>query len=96
MFGWESSKHRSSGVSNRCELAVQGKSLRFVQLQRVEKRSNSLPHSRVLWRIEDGEAVLVAYHIYRGPKRKYGTIDGALGRSESGIEIILAVAYQVV
>jgi hypothetical protein len=39
--------------------------------------------------------VLVAYHIYRGPGNRYGRIPGTLGRSEFGLEIIVAIAYQV-
>ncbi|MEO1617932.1 MAG: hypothetical protein AAFV88_18910, partial [Planctomycetota bacterium] len=51
-------------------------------------------HTRVAWRLEDGRAVLVAYEIYRQGNR-YGKPVGLLGRGEFGIEIILAVAYQV-
>lgn len=51
-------------------------------------------HTRPLWRLESGQAVLVAYEIYRGPKKnQYGKIPAAMGRSEFGIEIILAIAY---
>jgi hypothetical protein len=39
--------------------------------------------------------VLVAYEVYRGPKNQYGQIPGVLGRSEFGLEIVLAIAYQV-
>lgn len=52
-------------------------------------------HSRPVWRLEQGQAVLVAYHIYRGKKNRYGQIAGVIGRSEFGIEIVLAVAYPV-
>lgn len=38
--------------------------------------------------------MLVAYEIYRQVNR-YGRPAGLLGRGESGIEIIIAVAYQV-
>jgi hypothetical protein len=54
-----------------------------------------LSHTRPVWRLEQGQAVLVAYDVYRGPRNQYGTIPGTLGRSEFGIEIILAIAYQV-
>src|SRR5271166_3862668 len=54
-----------------------------------------LSHTRVVWRVECGQAVLVAYEIYRGPKNQYGKIPGVFGRSEFGIEIVLAIAYQV-
>ena len=52
-------------------------------------------HRRPVWRLEQGQAVLVAYHIYRGPKNRYGQIPGVIGRSEFGLEIVLAVAYPV-
>jgi hypothetical protein len=45
--------------------------------------------------VENGQAVLVAYEVYRGPNSRYGKIPGIFGRSEFGIEIVLAVAYQV-
>jgi len=54
-----------------------------------------LSHTRPVWRLEKGQAVLVAYQIYRGPKNQYGKIPGVFGRSEFGMEIVLAVAYQV-
>jgi transposase len=54
-----------------------------------------LSHTRPVWRLENGRAVLVAYEIYRGPGNRYGTIPAVLGRSEFGIEIMLAIAYQV-
>jgi transposase len=52
-------------------------------------------HTRAVWRLENGRAVVVAYEIYRGPKNQYGTIPGVLGRSEFGIEIVLEIAYFV-
>jgi hypothetical protein len=52
-------------------------------------------HSRPVWRLKEGRAVLVAYHIYRGPGNRYGKIPSTLGRSEFGLEIIIAIAYQV-
>jgi transposase len=54
-----------------------------------------LSHTRPVWRLEDGRAVLVAYEVYRGPKNRFGEIPGTLGRSEFGLEFILAIAYQV-
>ena len=54
-----------------------------------------LSHTRPVWRLKDGQAVLVAYDIYRGPKNQYGKIPGVFGRSEFGMEIVLAIAYQV-
>ena len=55
----------------------------------------SLSHTRPVWRLENGRAVLVAYRIFRGPKNQYGQIPGVLGRSEFGVEIVVAIAYQV-
>lgn len=52
-------------------------------------------HTRPVWRLENGRAVLVAYEVYRGPKNQFGKIPGTLGRSEFGIEIVMAIAYQV-
>jgi hypothetical protein len=54
-----------------------------------------LSHTRPVWRLENGRAVLVAYEIYRGPNSQYGQIPGVFGRSEFGMEIVLAIAYQV-
>ncbi|MDQ1242661.1 MAG: hypothetical protein QG550_1913 [Pseudomonadota bacterium] len=54
-----------------------------------------LSHTRPVWRLENGRAVLVAYEIYRGPKNQFGKIPGVLGRSEFGLEIVVAIAYQV-
>jgi len=54
-----------------------------------------LSHTRVVWRLENGRAVLVAYEVYRGPKNQFGKIPGALGRSEFGIEIVVAIAHLV-
>lgn len=53
-----------------------------------------LAHTRVVWRLENGRAVLVGYEIYRG-RNRYGKIAGALGRSEFAIEIIVAIAHLV-
>jgi hypothetical protein len=54
-----------------------------------------LSHTRPVWRLKGGQAVLIAYQIYRGPGSRYGKIPGVLGRSEFGWEIVLAIAYQV-
>jgi transposase len=54
-----------------------------------------LSHTRPVWRLEQGRAVLVAYRVYRGPNNQYGKIPGVLGRSEFALEIVVAIAYQV-
>jgi hypothetical protein len=51
-------------------------------------------HSRVVWRLEQGQAVLVAYHVYRCGNQ-FGQISGAVGRSEFSREIFVAIAYLV-
>ena len=61
----------------------------------VPQADCQLSHTRPVWRLEMGRAVLIAYQIYRGPKNQYGKIPGALGRSEFGIEIIVQIAYFV-
>jgi hypothetical protein len=60
----------------------------------VRHEDCKLPHTRVAWRLEDRRAVLVACEIYRQGNRD-GKPAGLLGRGEFGIEIIIAVAYQV-
>jgi len=54
-----------------------------------------LSHSRPIWRLIDSRAVLVAYHVYRGPNDTYGKIPGTLGRSEFGLEITITIAFLV-
>jgi hypothetical protein len=61
----------------------------------VPPSASHLPNTRPIWRLENGRAVLVAYEVYRGPHSQYGKIPGAFGRSEFGLEIIIAIAYQV-
>ena len=61
----------------------------------VPKADCWLSHTRPVWRLESGQAVLVAYEVYRGSKNQYGKIPGVFGRSEFGAEITLAIAYQV-
>jgi transposase len=54
-----------------------------------------LSHTRPVWRLENGRAVLVAYEVYRGPNNQFGKIPGVLGRCEFGMEVVVAIAYQV-
>jgi transposase len=61
----------------------------------VAQSDCKLSHTRPVWRLENGRAVLVAYDIYRGPGNQFGRIPGVLGRSEYGIEIVIAIAFQV-
>jgi len=61
----------------------------------VDRDKCWLSHSRPIWRLIDGRAVLVAYHVYRGPNDTYGKIPGTLGRSEYGLEITITIAFLV-
>jgi len=61
----------------------------------IDKSQCQWSHVRPVWRLENGRAVLIAYHIYRGPKNHYGKIPGVLGRSEFGMEIVVTIAYLV-
>jgi transposase len=61
----------------------------------VVEKDCKLSHTRPVWRLKEGRAVLIAYQIYRGPGNRYGKIPGVLGRSEFGMEIILEIAYFV-
>ena len=54
-----------------------------------------LSHTRVLWRLENGQAILVAYEIYRGSNKQYGQVPGTLGRCEFGLEIVTQIAFLV-
>lgn len=51
-------------------------------------------YSRVAWRIIEGQAVLVAYHIYAGPDGRVPQIPGVPKRGEFGMEIITSLAWQ--
>lgn len=61
----------------------------------VPQQDCRLSHTRPVWRLEKGRALVVAYQIYRGPKNQYGKIRGVLGRSEFGLEILVEIAYFV-
>jgi transposase len=54
-----------------------------------------LSHTRPVWRLENGRAVLVAYRVFRGPNNQYGKVPGVLGRSEFALEVVVAIAFQV-
>jgi hypothetical protein len=61
----------------------------------VPEKDCWLSHTRPVWRLEQGRAVLIAYQIYRGPGNRYGKIAGVLGRGEFGMEIVIEIAYFV-
>jgi hypothetical protein len=89
-------KQRSKGGRKRsAEKVAQAVRSEEVFPAGVPKADCWLSHTRPVWRVENGQAVLVAYKVYRGPRNQYGTIPGVFGRSEFGMEIVLAIAYQV-
>jgi transposase len=55
----------------------------------------SLSHVRVVWRLENHVAVLIAYEIYRSRDGRYGQIPGVLGRCEFSLEIVSEMAHLV-
>src|ERR1017187_913783 len=61
----------------------------------VPEQDCHFSHTRPVWRLAEGRAVLVAYEIYRGPKNQYGKIPGVLGRSEFSMEVMVEIAYFV-
>ena len=63
--------------------------------QDVAEGECHLSHTRPVWRLEHGRAVLVAYQIYRGPKNQYGKIPGVLGRGEFGVEIVTELVFLI-
>ena len=52
-------------------------------------------YSRPVWRIINGQAVLVAYQIHAGPDGRVPQIPGVPQRGEYGSEIITALAFQL-
>lgn len=60
----------------------------------IDASACKLSHTRVMWRFENGRSVLVAYEVFRHGNQ-FGKPPGALGRGEFGIEVIVALAYQV-
>ena len=93
-------KHRLSKKGRRGRLTTADK---LKLAERTEKvfpegvpsQDCHLSHTRPVWRLEEGRAVLVAYEIYRGPKNQYGKIPGVLGRSEFSMEVMVEIAYFV-
>jgi transposase len=63
--------------------------------QGVPATECSWSHTRPVWRLEHGRAVLVAYDVYRARNGQYGRIPGVLGRGEFGLEIVTQIAFMV-
>ena len=93
-------KHRRPKKGRRGRLSSSAKVDRAERTEKcfpagVPAQDCQLSHTRPVWRLEQGRAVLIAYEIYRGPRRQYGQIPGVLGRSEFGLEIVVEIAYLV-
>ena len=88
-------KPRRRGRLATAKKITQAERTEKVYPQDVPERECKLSHTRPVWRLENGRAVLVAYEVYRGPKNRYGKIPGVLGRSEFGVEIVVAIAHLV-
>ena len=93
-------KRQESKKQRRGRLATEEKIKRAektedVYPQGVPRDRCKLSHVRVVWRLLEGRAVLVAYRVFRGPRKQYGVIPGVLGRSEYGLEIVIELAFLV-
>jgi len=86
---------RRRGRLNTAQKIAQAERTEKVYPAGVPESDCKLSHTRPVWRLENGRTVLVAYEVYRGPKNQFGKIPGALGRSEFGLEIIIALAHLV-
>jgi transposase len=94
------SKHQRSKKARRGRLTSADKLKRAERTEKVfpegvPHAACQLSHTRPVWRLENGRAILVAYEVYRGPKNQYGHIPGVLGRSEFGMEIVVEIAHLV-
>jgi hypothetical protein len=55
----------------------------------------TLARARVVWRLEDGRAVLVGYRLFAGPDGKEPRIPGVTPRCEHGLEVLVTLAFLV-
>jgi transposase len=93
-------KHKSERNGRRGRIKTQDKLAQAERTERVFPEGIApekcrLSHVRTVWRLENRQAVLIAYEIYRGPNKQYGKIPGVLGRGEFGLEIITEIAFLV-
>ena len=88
-------RKKKRGRVNTQDKIAQAERTEAVYPEGVAPEACRLSHVRVVWRLENGRAVLVAYQIYRDSKKRYGKIPGVLGRSEFGLEIVTQIAFLV-
>jgi transposase len=105
----EEKRQRDRGKNNKLKLSRRGRRGRLNSADKIKLAERFVPcypesvpekdcwlsHTRAVWRLEEGRAVLIAYQIYRGPGNRYGQIPGVLGRGEFGMEIVIEIAYLV-
>ena len=87
-------KPKRSGRVSTAEKIARASRTQKVYPDGCDPEDCKLSHTRVAWRLEDGRAVLIAYEIYRFGNN-YGRPPGVPGRGEFGMEILIALAYQV-
>jgi len=88
-------KSKRRGRRTTAEKMAQAERSEIVFPEGFSQEDCTLHRSRPVWRIENGRAVLVAYHIYRGPDGQLPPLPGLLSRCEFGLEILVAVAFLV-
>jgi transposase len=108
-YSMSAEERRQARKSRRKEIDAKtkrtGRGKNDEKLERATREENVYPegvaadacqfsHSRPMWRLLDGKATLVAYHIYRSGNR-FGQIVGGVGRTEFGVEIHVALAHLV-
>jgi transposase len=77
--------------------------LKFADAQRIDRiypdgvrRGDCrVVRERAVWRLEDGQGVLVGYRIFAGPGAGEPSIPGVTPRCEYGIEILVVLAFLV-
>lgn len=87
-------KPKRRGRNTTAEKVAQAERTEKIFPQGVAHDECDYSHTRPVWRLENGRAVLVAYEIYRSGNH-FGKIPGVPDKGEFGLEISVAIAYQV-
>lgn len=87
-------KPRRKGRISTAEKIAKAKRTEKVYPKGIAPEQCKLSHTRVAWRFEEGQSVLIAYDVYRCGN-SFGQVPGVLGRSEYGIEVVISLAVQV-
>ena len=97
-------QQKTSGKKRKQNSERRGRRKTQEKIDEADRAENVLPdgcdfdgctfvRERPIWRIENGQAVSVAYQIYRGPNGQQAHIEGVLPHCEFGIEIHISIAY---